>query len=63
MTELIGIHYDSDMLAKPYLEREDPIQIKRVIFGPKFSRPEYVTPLIRLVDKNIEFTTSERKFK
>ena len=63
VTELIGIQYDSDMLAKPYLEREDPIQIKRVIFGPKFSRPEYVTPLIRLVDKDIEFTTSERKFK
>ena len=61
--ELIGIQYDSDTLAKPYLERKDPIQIKRVIFGPKFSRPEYVTPLIRLVDKNIEFTTSERKFK
>lgn len=63
VTELIGIQYDSDTLAKPYLERMDPIQIKRVIFGPKFSRPEYVTPLIRLVDKNIEFTTSERKFK
>lgn len=63
VTELIGIQYDSDMLAKPYLEREDPIQIKRVIFGPKFSRPEYVTPLIRLVDKDIEFTISERKFK
>ena len=63
VTELIGIQYDSDTLAKPYLERKDPIQIKRVIFGPKFSRPEYVTPLIRLVDKNIEFTTSERKFK
>lgn len=62
-SELIGIQYDSDLLAKPYLEREDPIQIKRVIFGPKFSRPEYVTPLIRLVDKDIEFTTSERKFK
>lgn len=61
--ELIGIQYDSDTLAKPYLEREDPIQIKRVIFGPKFSRPEYVTPLIRLVDKDIEFTISERKFK
>ena len=63
VTELIGIQYDSDTLAKPYLERKDPIQIKRIIFGPKFSRPEYVTPLIRLVDKNIEFTTSERKFK
>ena len=62
-SELIGIQYDSDTLAKPYLEREDPIQIKRVIFGPKFSRPEYVTPLIRLVDKDIEFTISERKFK
>lgn len=63
VTELIGIQYDSDTLAKPYLERKDPIQIKRVIFGPKFSRPEYVTPLIRLVDKDIQFTTSERKFK
>ena len=63
VTELIGIQYDSDTLAKPYLERKDPIQIKRVIFGPKFSRPEYVTPLIRLVDKDIEFTISERKFK
>ncbi|MBS6531146.1 DUF2971 domain-containing protein [Streptococcus salivarius] len=63
VTELIGIQYDSDTLAKPYLERKDPIQIKRVIFGPKFSRPEYVTPLIRLVDKDIEFTTSEKKFK
>lgn len=62
-SELIGIQYDSDTLAKPYLESKDPIQIKRVIFGPKFSRPEYVTPLIRLVDKDIEFTTSERKFK
>ncbi|WP_201552405.1 DUF2971 domain-containing protein [Streptococcus salivarius] len=61
--ELIRIQYDSNTLAKPYLNRKDPIQIKRVIFGPKFSRPEYVTPLIRLVDKNIEFTTSERKFK
>mgnify|MGYP000742015403 CR=1 FL=1 len=37
VTELIGIQYDSDTLAKPYLERKDPIQIKRVIFGPKFS--------------------------
>ena len=63
VTELIGIQYDNDTLAKPYLEREDPIQIKRIIFGPKFSRPEYVTPLIRLVDKDIEFTISERKFK
>ena len=62
-SELIGIQYDSDTLAKPYLESKDPIQIKRVIFGPKFSIPEYVTPLIRLVDKDIEFTTSERKFK
>lgn len=62
-TELIGIQYDSNTLAKPYLKRKNPIQIKKVIFGPKFSRPEYVTPLIRLVDKDIKFTTSERKFK
>ncbi len=54
---------NSGTVAKLYLERDMPIQLKQVIFGPKFSNPEHVTPLIYLLDKNIEFKRSERKFK
>ncbi|WP_455465165.1 hypothetical protein [Streptococcus salivarius] len=54
---------NSGPVAKLYLERDMPIQLKQVIFGPKFSNPEHVTPLIYLLDKNIEFKRSERKFK
>lgn len=54
---------NSRPVAKLYLERDMPIQLKQVIFGPKFSNPEHVTPLIYLLDKNIEFKRSERKFK
>lgn len=54
---------NSGPIAKLYLERDMPIQLKQVIFGPKFSNPEHVTPLIYLLDKNIEFKRSERKFK
>ena len=53
----------SGPVAKLYLERDMPIQLKQVIFGPKFSKPEHVTPLLYLLDKNIEFKRSDRKFK
>ena len=33
-------------IGKLYVERENPIQIEKVIFGPKFPNPEYVTPLL-----------------
>lgn len=54
---------NSGHVAKLYLERDMPIQLEQVIFGPKFSNPEHVTPLLHLLDKNIEFKLSERKFK
>ena len=54
---------NSGPIAKLYLERDLPIQLKQVIFGPKFSNPEHVTPLLHLLDKDIEFKRSERKFK
>lgn len=54
---------NSGPIAKLYLERDFPIQLKQVIFGPKFSNPEHVTPLLHLLDKNIEFKRSEIKFK
>ena len=54
---------NSGPVAKLYLERDMPIQLEQVIFGPKFSNPEHVTPLLHLLDKNIEFKLSERKFK
>ena len=54
---------NSGPVAKLYLERDIPIQLKQVIFGPKFSKPEHVTPLLHLLDNTIEFKRSERKFK
>ena len=54
---------DSGEFAKLYIERDNPIQIKEVIFGPKFSNPEKVTPLLHLLDKNIEFKQSEISFR
>lgn len=54
---------DSGNFAKLYIERENPIQIKEVIFGPKFSHPENVTPLLHLLDKNIKFSQSKIQFK
>lgn len=54
---------NSGTIAKLYLERDMPIQLKKVIFGPKFSNPEHVTPLLHLLDKDIEFKRSEIKFK
>ena len=50
-------------VAKLYLERDMPIQLEQVIFGPKFSNPEHVVPLLHLLDKEIELKRSERKFK
>ena len=54
---------DSGDIAKLYIERENPIQIAEVIFGPKFSHPENVTPLLHLLDKNIKFSQSKIPFK
>ena len=53
----------SEETAKLYIERDNPIRIKEVIFGPKFSNPENVTPLLQLLDKNIEFSQSKIPFK
>lgn len=54
---------DSGEIAKIYIERDNPIRIEEVIFGPKFSHPENVTPLLHLLDKNIEFSQSKIPFK
>ena len=54
---------DSGGIAKLYIERENPIQITEVIFGPKFPNPENVTPLLHLLDKNIKFRQSKIPFK
>ena len=50
-------------IGKLYVERENPIQIEKVIFGPKFPNPEYVTPLLKLLDKNIKYKKSTIKFR
>ena len=50
-------------IGKLYVERENPIQIEEVIFGPKFPNPEYVTPLLKLLDKKIKYTKSTIKFR
>lgn len=54
---------DKGKYAKLYIERDNPIQISEVIFGPKFSHPENVTPLLHLLDKNIKFSQSKIQFK
>lgn len=54
---------DSGEFAKLYIERDNPIQIAEVIFGPKFPNPENVTPLLHLLDKNIECKQSKIPFK
>ena len=50
-------------IGKLYVERENPIQIEKVIFGPKFPNPEYVTPLLKLLDKKINYKKSTIKFR
>ena len=61
--EDIKIDDKSGPVAKLYLERAMPIQLEQVIFGPKFSNPEHVVPLLHLLDKEIELKRSGRKFK
>lgn len=50
-------------VGKLYVERENPIQIEKVIFGPKFPNPEYVTPLLKLLDNDIKYKKSTIKFR
>lgn len=50
-------------VGKLYVERENPIQIEKVIFGPKFPNPEYVTPLLKLLDEKIDYEKSMIKFR
>jgi len=50
-------------IGKLYVERENPIQIDEVVFGPKFPNPEYVSPLLKLLDKDIVFKKSTIKFR
>ena len=50
-------------VGKLYVERKNSIQIDEVIFGPKFPNPEYVTPLLKLLDKEINYKTSTIKFR
>lgn len=54
---------DSGEFARLYIERDNPIQIAEVIFGPKFQNPENITPLLQLLDKNIKFSQSKIPFK
>ena len=58
----IKIDYSPEF-GKLYVERENPIQIEKVIFGPKFPNPEYVTPLLKLLDKDIKYKKSTIKFR
>ena len=53
----------SSGIGKLYVERDNPLQIAEVIFGPKFANPEYVTPLLKLLDKDIAFKKSTIKFR
>ena len=53
----------SSGMGKLYVERENPIRIGEVVFGPKFPNPEYVTPLLKLLDKDIMFKKSMIKFR
>ena len=50
-------------VGKLYVERENPIQIDEVIFGPKFPNPEYVTPLLKLLDNDINYKKSTIQFR
>ena len=50
-------------VGKLYIERKNSIQIGEVIFGPKFPNPEYVTPLLKLLDDNIDYKKSTIKFR
>ena len=50
-------------IGRLYVERENSIQIREVIFGPKFPNPEYVTPLLKLLDKEIKYNKSTIKFR
>ena len=50
-------------VGKLYIERKNSIQIGEVIFGPKFPNPEYVTPLLKLLDKKIKYKKSTIKFR
>ena len=50
-------------IGRLYVERENSIQIGEVIFGPKFPNPEYVTPLLKLLDKEIKYKKSTIKFR
>ena len=58
----IKIDYSPEF-GKLYLERKENIQIDEVIFGPKFPNPEYVTPLLKLLDKKIKYKKSMIKFR
>ena len=58
----IKIDYSPEF-GKLYLERKENIQIREVIFGPKFQNPEYVTPLLKLLDKEIKYKKSTIKFR
>ena len=50
-------------VGKLYVERKNSIQIGEVIFGPKFPNPEYVTPLLKLLDGNIDYKKSTIRFR
>ena len=50
-------------VGKLYVERKNSIQIGEVIFGPKFPNPEYVTPLLKLLDNDIKYEKSTIKFR
>ena len=58
----IKIDYSPEF-GKLYLERKEKIQIDEIIFGPKFPNPEYVTPLLKLLDENIDYKKSTIKFR
>lgn len=54
---------DSGDFAKLYIERDNPIKLSEVIFGPKFQNPENITPLLYLLNKNIKFRQSDISFR
>ena len=49
--------------SKLYIERETTIELNRIIFGPKFNKPENVVPLVNLLDEQIKCERSSKKFR
>ena len=58
------VKYDlDDVERRLYIERKTPMQIEKIIFGPKFANADFATPYIQWVDKNIQFERSRIHYR